>query len=350
MMLSHLRVIELTDDLGRYTGKLLADLGADVLRIESRAASHDAAAQIASLAWDTGKRKQALDLRNDADHEALRSLIAAADVLIRNDASTPFTHEELADMQPALIDVVVGAFDPAGESHARPATDLTLLARSGLAVIIGDPDRAPMTLPGAQAFALAGAQGAVAVLTALHARHLDGKGQLVTVSALQSAVLANYREPLMWQFAGRIGRRTGNLLVRGKSGVRQIWSCRDGYVTWSLVDNPGMMRAMVRVMDQCGMAADLTTIDWDATLIADTPRTTLEAWEGHVEAFFLKHTRLELSRWSVAHGLGLSPIDEIDDVLASEQMRARSMWQDVERDGATVSVPGPLFVTSEFGS
>ncbi len=349
-MLSHLRVVDLTCDPGRYTGKLLADLGADVLRIEAPT-QQDSTAATASLAWDTGKRMLSLDMANASDRQALHELIAKADVLIRNEVAAPFTHEELAAANPGLIDVIVGAFDPAGTASTRPATDLTLMARSGLATIIGDPDRAPMTLPGEQAFALAGAQGAVAALTALHARHLDGKGQRVTVSALQSAVLANYREPLMWQFAGRIGRRTGNLLVRGKSGVRQIWSCRDGYVTWSLVDNPGMMRAMVTVMHEHGMAGELTQVDWDATLVADTPRETLETWEACVEAFFLKYTRSELSGWSVAHGLGLSPIDEIDDVLASEQLRSRSMWKEVERaDGTIVAVPGRLFVTSEFGS
>jgi crotonobetainyl-CoA:carnitine CoA-transferase CaiB-like acyl-CoA transferase len=346
-MLSHLRVIDLTGELGRYTGKLLADLGADVLRIESQ----EYVTNAASIAWDTGKRFIKVDLTRPADRQALRDLIDRADVLIRNTTSEPFTHEDLAGSHPGLIDVVVSAFDPGGNAAARPATDLTLMARSGLASIIGDPDRAPMTLPGEQAIALAGAQGAVAVLTALHARHVDGKGQLVTVSALQSAVLANYREPLMWQFAGRIGRRTGNLLVRGKSGVRQIWSCRDGYVTWSLVDNPGMMRAMVKVMHDCGMAADLAQVDWDSTLIADTPREILAAWEGHVEAFFLKHSRGELSQWSVANGLGLSPIDDVEDVLASEQLRSRSMWQQVDGpDASKVVVPGPLFVTSEFNS
>jgi crotonobetainyl-CoA:carnitine CoA-transferase CaiB-like acyl-CoA transferase len=346
-MLSHLRVIDLTGDLGRYTGKLLADLGADVLRIESREHVADAA----SIAWDTGKRFIKLDLTQSTDRQALRDLIGRADVLIRNTVTEPFTHADLAASHPGLIDVVVRAFDPNGNATDRPATDLTLMARSGLASIVGDPDRAPMTLPGEQAFALAGAQGAVAVLTALHARHADGKGQLVTVSALQSAVLANYREPLMWQFAGRIGRRTGNLLVRGKSGVRQIWPCRDGYVTWSLVDNPGMMRAMVKVMRDCGMAADLAEVDWDSTLIADTPREILAAWEGHVEAFFRNHSRGELSQWSVAHGLGLSPIDDVEDVLSSEQLRSRSMWRQVDGPNASkVLVPGPLFVTSEFDS
>lgn len=340
-MLSHLRVIDLTQDLGRYTGKLLADLGADVLRIESGAST-----DVASLAWDSGKRLIALDPANSSDRQALRDLIRSADVLVRNCVAEPFTHEELATAHPRLIDIVIGAFAASSE---RPATDLTLMARSGLMAIVGDPDRAPMTLPGEQAFALAGAQGAVAALTAVHARHVDGKGQLVTVSALQSAVLANYREPLMWQFAGRVGRRTGNLLVRGKSGVRQIWSCRDGHVTWSLVDNPGMMRAMVKVMRERGMAADLTAIDWESTLIADTPRETLAAWESHVEAFFLAHTRAELTQWSVAHGLGLSQIDGVEDVLASEQLRSRDMWREIARPGAaSVAVPGPLFVTSEF--
>lgn len=335
-MLSHLRVIDLSRELGRYTAKLLADLGADVVRVVP------ADGEVGSLAWDTGKRVLT------TDGAELRELLAAADILIRSDADEPYSHSDLAAMNPKLIDVVVEPFSAVGDSVQRPATDLTLMARSGLMAIVGDPDRAPMTLPGEQAYALAGAQGAVAVLTALHARALDGKGQLVRVSALQSAVLANYREPLMWQFAGRIGKRTGNLLVRGKSGVRQVWSCADGYVTWSLVDNPGMMRAMAKLMGDQGTPTELMQIDWENTLVADTPRETLVRWEGHIETFFRRNTRRQLATWSVAHGLGLSPVDEIDDVLGSEHLASRSMWRDVRRtDGSTVRVPGPLFVTTD---
>jgi crotonobetainyl-CoA:carnitine CoA-transferase CaiB-like acyl-CoA transferase len=213
----------------------------------------------------------------------------------------------------------------------------------------GDPDRAPLRLPGEQAYALGGIQGAIAALTAIHARNASGKGQLVSVSTFQSTVLANYREPLTWEWTGRVGTRTGNLLVRGKSGVRQIWPCRDGYVTWSMVDNPGMMRGIVGVMKDAGMAGVLTDINWDTTLVADVPRETLIEWEAYVEAFFLEHTKAELAQLSVQHGFGLSRIDELDEVLNSEQLRQRGMWRTVtdEARDLTLRVPGPLFVRSE---
>ena len=321
-MLSHIKVLDLTDGLGAYTGRILAELGADVLRAES------------------------------LGHDAFLDLVAGADILIRGRADAPLAHEALAQHNPRLIDVIVAPFHSSGhssgESAHRPATDLTLMARSGLMAIVGDPDRAPLKLPGEQAYALAGIQGVTAALTALYARHASGKGQLVAISAFQSAVLANYREPVMWQWTGRIGKRTGNLLVRGKSGVRQVWPCRNGYVTWSFVDNPGMMRALVRVMKEHGGGEALADIDWDKTLVADVPREKLIEWERSVEAFFLLHSKEELSQWSVANGFGLSQIDGVEDVLASEQLRYRGLWRQVDdpASGRTLKVPGPLFVSS----
>lgn len=338
-MLSHLRILDLTDRIGVYAGRLLAELGAEVVRPASLEREAD-------LAWNVGKKFVELDT---GDASTLEQFLGDCDIVLRNAVDAPFTHERAASLNPRLIDVVIGAFDPQGPARDRPATDLTLMARSGLMWITGDPDRAPLRLPGEQAHALAGAQAVVAALTAVHARHAHGRGQLVTVSAFQSAVLANYREPLMWQFAGRIGKRTGNLLVRGKSGVRQIWPCSDGFVTWSFVDNPGMMRALVKVMAAEDRAGVLTEVQWDQALIADMPKETLDQWESLVAAFFLGHSKRELAQWSIRHGFGLSAIEEAADVMQSEQLRTRAMWRTVDdpRTGAVLRVPGPLFVVNE---
>ncbi|PXA98401.1 carnitine dehydratase [Nostoc sp. 3335mG] len=315
-ILSHLVIVDLTHGLGELAGRMLAELGARVVRPDP--GSH--------VAWTHGKET--------GDGEAL---LASADILFRNPGRD---HETLAAANPALIDVVIAPFLPGGDKDGRPASDLTLMARSGLMTILGDPDRAPMTMPGEQAFALAGIQGVIGALTALHARAATGRGQLVEVSAYQSAVLANYREPLTWAWTGRVGNRTGNLLVRGKSGVRQVWPCSDGWVTWALVDNPPMMRGMVKAMGDA--AGPLAEIDWGSILVADVPRETLAEWEAIVEAFFLRHTRAELGAMSAAGGLGLSWIDTPEDALASEHLAARGLWRNV--DG--VNLPGKLWVSS----
>ena len=332
-MLGHLKVVDLTRDLGGYAGVMLAELGADVVQVEWADPVGDAA-EIAMAR--RGKRIERMAL----DDPALRALVDQADILLRGPEAMP---EGLGAANPRLIDVAILAFDPNGRNAGRPATDLTLMARSGLLTIVGDPDRPPMALPGRQAWALAGIHGAIAALTALNARAASGLGERAIVSAYRSTVLANYREPVSWQWAGKIGQRTGNLLVRGKSGVKQIWSCADGFITWALVDNPPMMRATVARMAEDGMAGDLGAIDWDAILVADMPQETLQAWESEIGAWLMTHTRAELSAMSNKHGMGLSAIDEAVDVIASPHLAARGLWRDDRVDGHDVRVPGPLY-------
>jgi crotonobetainyl-CoA:carnitine CoA-transferase CaiB-like acyl-CoA transferase len=229
-----------------------------------------------------------------------------------------------------------------------PASDLTLMAMSGIMHMVGDPDRPPLKLPVEQAYALAGIQGAIAALTALNARANDGLGQRAWVSAYQSAVLAGYRDPIVWEWTGRIGQRTGNRLVRGKSGVRQVWETRDGYVTWSLVDNPGMVRGMVALMAADGAAGPLAEVDWDNVLLADAPQEQIGAWEAVLEAWFRTKTKDELSAFSAEKGLGLSKIDTPQEALDSAHWAARGFWRRLKDEGRGLDLPfpGPLFRTT----
>jgi crotonobetainyl-CoA:carnitine CoA-transferase CaiB-like acyl-CoA transferase len=307
------------------------------------------ATQIGGAEGDAADREMALHGKHEADlaldDPALLALIAEADILFRGPGALPaaLARDVLAARYPRLIDIAVLPFDADGANADRPATDLTIMARSGLMTIIGDPDRPPLTLPGRQAWALAGIQGAIAALVALNARAADGLGQQASVSAYRSAVLANYREPLTWEWAGRVGNRTGNLLVRGKSGVQQVWHCADGFVTWALVDNQPMMRAVVARLAEDNMAGALAEVDWDSILVADMPRETLIEWETLVAAWLATKTKAELTALSNRHGMGLSAIADVDDMLASPHLAARGLWENVEVNGTRVRVPGPLF-------
>jgi len=327
MMLSHLRVVDMLDDFGAIAGRMFAELGAQVVRVPIDAASQR------SPAWNEGTSLAAF---GPADPE-FASLVEDADILLRP-ADARLDH--LGEGHPRLIEVILSAFMPNGEAGQRPVSELSLLARSGLMSIMGDPDRAPMRMPGRQAYALAGIQAVTAALAALRHRTATGQGQRVDVSAFQSAVHANYRDPVTWAWTGRIGKRTGNLLVRGTSGVRQMWRCADGFVTWSLLDNPPMMRAMVKVMGDA--AGPLAEVDWDNVLVANLPRETLENWEETVAAFLARHSRAELGALSSEHGLGLSYIDTPGDVLASPHLEARDFW----RQSGPARLPGRLWRSS----
>jgi len=363
-MLSHIKVVELADGLGAYTGRILASLGAEVTKIEgpggdtsrrrgrtAKAKSLDAS--LDWLAWNAGKTGEVLDLSADSGLQRIRAMLAEADILIQGGGdglqAAGLDYEVLSRANPGLISVIVAPFSEAGRYGEGPATDLTLMAMSGIMNMVGDPDRPPLKLPGEQAYALAGIQGAIAALTALNARAAnDGRGERVWVSAYQAAVLAGYRDPIVWEWTGRIGQRTGNRLVRGKSGVRQVWPVADGYVTWSLVDNPGMVKGMVALMAADGAAGALAQVDWDNTLLADAPQEEINAWEAILEAWFRTKTKGELARLSAERGLGLSQIDTPADALCSPQWAARGFWQILEDDGRrlTAPLPGPLFRTT----
>ncbi|MBV0911942.1 CoA transferase [Anianabacter salinae] len=318
-LLTGIKAVVLADHLVDFGGSMLARLGAEVI-LASAAPVTEARAK----AWHKGM------IRSDAP---LVELLDGADILLDDRRSDPRAGvDAVAARHERLIHVIATAFPGA---H-RPMTDLTLMAQSGLMHVTGTPDRPPLRLPGEQAYALTGIQAATAALMGLRARRLTGRGQRIALSALQSAALANYREAVMYEHTGRIGTRRGNMLVRGKSGVRQIWPCADGYVTWSMIDNPGMMRALVRVMQAEGAAGELAAIDWDAILVADTDQDIIDRWQGVVAAFFVQHDRKTLADWSLDHGWGLSPVIRLSEVRDTPQMKARGVF---DADG----VPGPLF-------
>ena len=335
-LLDGIRVLEISDGLVDFGGHMLAELGADVVAIVPDAADEPSR----SLAFHHGKTRLVAD-----SSETVAELASRADVILDG--------QRLGDRfdlgaSPNAIHIRVRPFSDGGPMDGRPANDLTLMALSGLMTVIGDPEAPLLRFPGRQAYALTGIQAATAALMGLYARRRIGRGQTVSLSALQSATLANYREPVMYEWTGRIGKRQGNLLVRGKSGVRQVWPCRDGHVTWSMIDNPPMMRALVSVLAQQGVAGELADIDWDNTLVADTPQPTIDRWQQVVGDFFARHTRAELGEWSLEKGWGLSVINTPQDVRESDHLADRGLFVEVrdEESGHVSRVPGPLFKSS----
>lgn len=339
-MLAGLRVLEIADGLTDFGGRMLAELGADVAVVLPVTKANRAR----TLAWHHGKTVIAPD-----DAEAIRALAAKADVVLDGQREGDRFGLDKA-VSDKTIYIRVAPFSANGPYAGRPATYLTLFALSGLMHVTGEPDGPPLKFPGQQAYALTGIQAATVALLGLYARRRTGKGQKADLSAFQCATLSNYREAIMYEWTGRIGRRRGNMLVRGKSGVRQIWECKDGFVTWSMIDNPSMMRAVVSVMEEKGAAGELSHIDWNNTLVADTPQETIERWQGIVAAFFANHTREELGAWSLEKGWGLSVICSPQDVCDSEHLKARGLFVEVtdEETGKTVSVPGPLFRSAQM--
>ena len=225
--LSDLRVVEMGQLLaGPFCGQLLADFGADVIKIEPpgqgdpmREWGREKAGG-RSLWWPVvarGKRSVTLNLREPAGQEIARRLIAEADVLVEN--FRPGTLEkwgldpaELMAADPRLIVVRVSGYGQTGPYAARPGYGAIGEAMGGLRAVIGEPDRPPARAGISIGDTLAATFACIGTLVALHARERSGRGQLVD-SALYEAVLG-VMESLIPEFtiAGYVRPRTGSIL------------------------------------------------------------------------------------------------------------------------------------------
>jgi crotonobetainyl-CoA:carnitine CoA-transferase CaiB-like acyl-CoA transferase len=365
-LLSGLRALDLTDEIGSYCGKILADLGVEVIKIENPGG--DQARKIGpfwgntpdperSLSWfalNSGKKGITLNIESDEGKSCLKKLAEGSDFII--ESSIPeyletlgLGYEQLQEINPKLILTSITPYGRKGPYKNYQGSDISFMAMSGLMSIIGYEDRAPLRLGLDQSYLLAGTQAAIGSLFALYQRHFSGYGQEIDVSVNECLVLANYREPLMWEWEKRVAGRTGDRLFRGKGTTKQVWACKDGFVTWNLIDNPRMLRSLVSCMDEEGKAGNLTSIDWDQRLIADLSTEEIKSIEEPVASFFKSHKKNELEQLSKERNLALSVIHEIEDVMTAKQLKQRNFWCDLEYPelGSALKIPGSLFHSEE---
>ena len=225
--LKDLRVIEMGVLLaGPYCGQLLADMGAEVIKIEQpvvgdpmrqwgREKPHGK-----SLWWPVvarNKKSITLNLREEAGQDIVKRLVAEADILIENFRPGTMERwglgwEELSAINPGLVMVRVTGFGQTGPYSSRAGYGAIGEAMGGLRYVVGDPDRAPARTGISLGDTLAATFGCVGALSALHHKEVTGRGQVVD-SAIYEAVL-NVMESLVTEFdvAGYIRERTGAIL------------------------------------------------------------------------------------------------------------------------------------------
>ena len=209
--LDGLRVIDLTDDSGRFATKVLNELGADVVRVSSAGSpgspmQHaDAAALGGVLDWwyDGGKRKHIVDLSTIDGQQAYRQLATAADLIIDTEpagrlAGLGLDHADLVNANPRLTQVSITPFGRTGPRSDWVTSDLVSSALGGFLSITGLPDR-PLNLWGRQAYNYAGFAAVIAGLAAVRASRIDGVGRHVDVS-IHEAVTGSIENIFMQYF------------------------------------------------------------------------------------------------------------------------------------------------------
>ncbi len=375
--LEGIRVLDFTTPLAEATGRVFADLGAEVIKIEppggceSRFAppfakgfdrdSGDPEASLFWRAWGLGKHSVVLDIEREGDRDRIIEVVRGADVLI--ESFTPGVMDarglgvaEMRALNPALIYVSVTPFGQTGPYAKHPATDLTLSAAGGLLNMQGEGDRPPFPVGIPETAHLGAVQAAADAIMALYARNRTGSGQHLD-SSTQAAVLwsllyvtdyAAFDQNPPGFGKDRVGRLTSTMPVMPGLTLPVIEPCKDGFIAMTLVLGAqgafGFNAAMNWIGEQGGLDPDLLDIDW-MTWIQQCQEGTmsLETANRAVDQFlaFLKTmTKAEIQEQAVAQKWLIAPINTPPDLLADVQLRARDFWVDV--DGSPL--PGPFAI------
>ncbi len=359
------RVLDLADASAFLAGRALADLGADVVKVEppegdaSRAEppfADDVPGPDRSLVWLAGNvNKRGITCRLDSEggRALFLRLVEQADVVIE---SFPVGYLDglglgfasLSAANPSIVLTSVTAFGQTGPFSDREASDLEITASSGSLWLAGDRDRPPVRNSMPQSPGWTGMSAASGTLMALLVREMTGRGQHVDVSKQASMVPAISHAPAFWDLLGEEQMRSGAYLTgRSVTGAdfRNIWPCRDGYVTFALYGGPAgrqTTKALVAWMEERGGAPDvLKAINWDEFDVATVEPATARAVETAIEPFFADLTKAEFFAEVVKRNMLGYPVATVADIAADEQLQARAFWQEVRAPWGADSVRMP---------
>jgi crotonobetainyl-CoA:carnitine CoA-transferase CaiB-like acyl-CoA transferase len=187
---------------------------------------------------------------------------------------------------------------------------------------------------------------------AILAREQSGEGQLVDVSLQEAMLMPNMATASMAKMTGNRGQRAGACFRQARSVQREIWRCKDGYVSFALRGGPARLPgliAMVDYMAEHGMASEkLRARDWKAynhNLLSQAEVDELSAEFG---AFFATKTMTELFAAACERSLMLAPASTAREIVASEQLAFRRFFVDVEQPGrgGSLRYPGAFAITT----
>ncbi len=362
--LAGIKVLELARILaGPWAGQLLADLGADVVKVERPGSGDDTRAwgppfvQAAdggdlSAAYfhgaNRGKRSIAIDFTKAAGQDLVRALAGRADVVIENFkpgalARYGLDHQSLASLNPRLITCSITGFGQTGPYAARAGYDAMIQAMGGIMDLTGEPDGEPQKIGVAYADLFTALYGVVGILAALRRRDETGLGGHIDMALLdvQVGVLAN--QAMNYLISGDIPHRMGN--THPNIVPYQVFAVADGHVMVA-VGNDGQFGRFVKLLGLPELANDPRYATNAARL---AHRSELV---GLLAAGCARLARADLLAAMEAEGVPAGPINNVADSFADPHVRARMMRQDIAapraQGGVIPGVRTPIIIDGQM--
>jgi crotonobetainyl-CoA:carnitine CoA-transferase CaiB-like acyl-CoA transferase len=369
LMLDNIRVLEISSPETMLAGRILADLGADVVVVEPPAGSMgrrrgpflDGIPGIErSLTWlalNCNKRGITLDSASPDGKALLQDLVAKFDVVIEvvhGRRNSPLDSIEFA---PRTIRCTIAPFSRTGPKSEYAATDFTVMAASGAPAMTGDLDRPPLFFPVPQAMMEAGADAAIATLAALIARDRDGLGQRAEVSARIAAMMGAFGQALVPGSGNPESKRTQGAMVIAGVQVPSVYECADGFVLITIGFGPvfgQMTQRLAKWAAEVGsMDQRIAEVSWP-TFISDLSSrkaspSDLQALVDGLKSLARSKTKAELAEASRRLGLLASPVMNMKDVAEYVQYRERGLFTRVSLETSReIDVPARFAQFSNY--
>ena len=353
MSLSPYRVLDLSGGGFNWCGKVLADFGADVIKVEPPTGSpdrglgpfyQDGTGGRSSLFWEAycvNKRGITLDVETGQGQQVLRELASDAHIVIESFApgylaDRGLGYDDLSRLNPGLVMTSITPFGQTGPYSGYEATDLVACAMGGMQYLCGDAARPPLRISYPQAQLHAGGQAAAGTMTALWHRIRTGQGQHVDVSMQVAVVWTLMNATPFPPLHGVNLERAGAFAPTRSVPVRQVYPCRDGFVTM-VVAAKSLASLAAWMIEETAAPEWLHDIDWDSwdlgRAVAEDDIEFIKThndMQGLLEGFVLGKTKAELYDRAITHRILLAPCQTVKDIVESPQLAARNFWTDVD--------------------
>jgi len=366
------RVLDLTDEKGYLCGKILADLGVDVIKIEKVGGDPgrkcgpfygDNPGPDNSLYWwafNCNKRGVTLNIESSDGQEIFKRLSKSCDFVLESFPpgymeSLGLGYSALSQANLKLIMVSITPFGQTGPYKNYKSCDLVSMAMGGIMYLCGDTDRPPVRISCPQAYLHAGAHAAVGAMSALYSRTRTGEGQHVDVSIQASLLSTLMHARGFWDLNRVVLHRGGQIRsgVTEKTGVRLLWQCKDGYVCYNLgggVAQSLSNQNLVNYMVSEGMATPtLKETDWKTFHFGRASQQQIDQLEEPIGEFLMTHTKAELDKEASERRIILYQVATVEDIFNSPQLASRDFWVEIEHPelNRTITYPGPFIKSTQ---
>ncbi|MDP7149752.1 MAG: CaiB/BaiF CoA-transferase family protein [Paracoccaceae bacterium] len=338
--LAGLKVVELARILaGPWVGQTLADLGAEVIKVEAPAGDDtrrwgppfidrgDENPAAYFHCCNRGKKSVTVDFRTPEGQAQLRDLVRDADVLIENFKlgglkKYGLDYDSLKAVNPRLVYCSITGFGQDGPYAHRPGYDYIIQGMSGLMSITGTADGQPLRTGVAVTDIFTGIYAATAILAALRQRDSTGRGQHVDMALLDVAVAVTANQAMNYLATGQAPGRTGN--IHPNLAPYQVFECADGHIIIA-TGNDGQYQRLCDILGLEGLkeAAEFLT---NADRVVNR-----EKLEDLLTMATRQWSKADLLAACEAQGVPAGPINTMDEVFADPQVIHRGMQ--VEIDG-----------------